>query len=220
MESLSRPAQGIPARRNISERAAACIVTACGFFAVLVVCSIAAYMVASGIPALYDIGIADVLFGTAWEPKGHPAQFGIFYVILTSLIGDRSGRFTGRACRRADGRIHLGNGLFAAGGSDTQRRRRAGGYSISHIRPHGTDGAQPADVRIGTIYIPWAARSSVYRRSQFAVSHTGIGYHDFADGHQYKRSILAQRAAGHTQRVASFGGYGNPDDFSCAAAGG
>ncbi|AXL21718.1 phosphate ABC transporter permease subunit PstC [Megasphaera stantonii] len=87
MESLSRPAQGIPARRNISERAAACIVTACGFFAVLVVCSIAAYMVASGIPALYDIGIADVLFGTAWEPKGHPAQFGIFYVILTSLIG-------------------------------------------------------------------------------------------------------------------------------------
>lgn len=87
MESLSRPAQGIPARRNVSERAAACIVTACGFFAVLVVCSMAAYMVASGIPALYDIGIADVLFGTAWEPKGHPAQFGIFYVILTSLIG-------------------------------------------------------------------------------------------------------------------------------------
>lgn len=74
-------------RRNFAEHAAKYIVTACGIFTILVVCSIAVYMVVSGTPALFQVGVTDILFGTVWEPKGNPAQFGILYVILTSLVG-------------------------------------------------------------------------------------------------------------------------------------
>ena len=87
MKNLSGTRQGGPNQRAFSEHAATYIVTACGFFTVLVVLSIAVYMVLSGTPALWQVGIRDVLFGTVWDPKGAPPQFGIWYVILTSLVG-------------------------------------------------------------------------------------------------------------------------------------
>lgn len=76
-------------RKNISvvEKTAEVIFTACGLLAVLAVVSITAYMIISGTPALFEVGILDILFGTVWKPASDPASFGILYVILTSIVG-------------------------------------------------------------------------------------------------------------------------------------
>ncbi len=69
------------------EHAAEVIFTVCGFFAVLAVASITLYMIISGTPALFKVGILDILFGTKWMPAAASPSFGILYVILTSIIG-------------------------------------------------------------------------------------------------------------------------------------
>ena len=73
--------------KSTVERAAEAIFTACGFFAVLAVASITLYMIFSGTPALFKVGILDILFGTLWQPAAATPSFGILYVILTSIIG-------------------------------------------------------------------------------------------------------------------------------------
>lgn len=69
------------------EFAAELIFTVCGFFAVLAVASISLYMLISGTPALFKVGILDILFGTAWKPEAASPSFGILFVILTSIAG-------------------------------------------------------------------------------------------------------------------------------------
>ena len=51
------------------------------------VISITVYMVINGTPALFQVGIREILFGTAWKPTAENPSFGILYVILTSIIG-------------------------------------------------------------------------------------------------------------------------------------
>ena len=69
------------------ERAAEVIFTASGFFAVLAVASITLYMIISGVPALFQVGILDILFGNVWAPTAADPSYGILYVILTSIVG-------------------------------------------------------------------------------------------------------------------------------------
>lgn len=71
----------------VVEKAAEYIFAACGLLAVLAVLSITFYMILSGTPALFKVGILDILFGSVWKPTGNPASFGILYVILTSVVG-------------------------------------------------------------------------------------------------------------------------------------
>ena len=59
------------------EHAAQIIFTVCGFFAVLAVASITIYMIISGTPALFKVGIVDILFGTVWKPEAAVPAFGI-----------------------------------------------------------------------------------------------------------------------------------------------
>ena len=73
--------------KSAIEKAAQVIFTGCAFFAVLAVFSITAYMIISGTPALFKVGILDILFGTVWKPTADPASFGILFVILTSIVG-------------------------------------------------------------------------------------------------------------------------------------
>ena len=73
--------------KSTVEKAAEAIFTACGFFAVLAVASIILYMIFSGTPALFKVGILDILFGTLWQPAAAAPSFGILYVILTSIVG-------------------------------------------------------------------------------------------------------------------------------------
>lgn len=73
--------------KSTVERIAQIIFTICGFFAVLAVASITIYMIAKGTPALFKVGILDILFGTVWQPGADSPMFGILFVILTSIIG-------------------------------------------------------------------------------------------------------------------------------------
>ena len=78
---------GSHATKSAVERAAESIFTACGLLAVVAVFSITLYMIISGTPALFKVGVPEILFGTVWKPTGNPASFGILYVILTSIVG-------------------------------------------------------------------------------------------------------------------------------------
>ena len=78
---------GSHATKSAVERAAEIIFTACGLLAVVAVFSITLYMIISGTPALFKVGVPEILFGTVWKPTGNPAFFGILYVILTSIVG-------------------------------------------------------------------------------------------------------------------------------------
>ena len=44
-------------------------------------------MMISGTPAIFKVGLKDILFETVWEPTGAEPKYGILYVILTSVVG-------------------------------------------------------------------------------------------------------------------------------------
>lgn len=73
--------------RAAVERAAQVIFTACASFAFFAVAFITLYMLVSGTPALFQVGPKQILFGTVWEPTAPESKYGIFYVILTSVVG-------------------------------------------------------------------------------------------------------------------------------------
>ncbi len=73
--------------KNTVEKIAAMIFIICAFFAVLAVFSISLYMIISGTPAIFEVGLIDILFSTKWAPTAAEPSYGILYVILTSIIG-------------------------------------------------------------------------------------------------------------------------------------
>lgn len=73
--------------KALVEKAAETIFTFCAFFAVLAVVSITVYMIMNGTPAIFKVGIKELLFGTIWQPAAEAPSFGILYVILTSIVG-------------------------------------------------------------------------------------------------------------------------------------
>ena len=73
--------------KNLIEVIAKVIFTIFAFVAVAAVISITVYMFIKGLPALGEVGIAQILFGTVWAPTAAEPHFGILYVILTSLVG-------------------------------------------------------------------------------------------------------------------------------------
>ena len=77
------------------EGIAQAIFTICAFFAVLAVVSITLYMIANGMPAIFQVGIKDILFSTVWKPTASEPSFGILYVILTSIVGTIMAIFLG-----------------------------------------------------------------------------------------------------------------------------
>ncbi len=69
------------------EKAAEMIFSLCAFTAVGAVFSITLYMIANGVPAVFQAGVKEILFTTVWQPTATEPSFGILYVILTSIIG-------------------------------------------------------------------------------------------------------------------------------------
>lgn len=59
----------------------------CAFFGVLAVVSISLYMIISGAPAIFEVGLKEIIFGTVWKPNSANPSYGILYVILTSIVG-------------------------------------------------------------------------------------------------------------------------------------
>lgn len=73
--------------KSAVEKTAQGIFTLCAFIAILAVISIAVYMIINGVPALFSVGIKEIIFGTTWKPTASEPSYGILYVILTSIAG-------------------------------------------------------------------------------------------------------------------------------------
>lgn len=85
-----KASQGVMgSRRNkaIVEHVAQAMFTVCALAAIFAVASITLYMIISGTPAIFKVGLKEILFGTVWKPTAAEPRFGILYVILTSIVG-------------------------------------------------------------------------------------------------------------------------------------
>jgi len=75
------------AKMNTVEKTAKYIFIVCAVIAIFAVCSITAYMFAKGTPALKNVGVKSLLFETTWKPTAKEPEYGIFYIILSSIAG-------------------------------------------------------------------------------------------------------------------------------------
>ncbi len=73
--------------KDIIERVMAIVFLVCGIIAIAAVFAICVYMFISGVPAITQIGITEMLFSSVWEPTAAEPHFGILYIILTSIVG-------------------------------------------------------------------------------------------------------------------------------------
>ena len=73
--------------KSLVEIIAHIVFVVCGMLSILAVLSITIYMVISGTPAIFKVGLKEILFSTTWAPTAAEPQYGILYVILTSIIG-------------------------------------------------------------------------------------------------------------------------------------
>lgn len=73
-------------QQSVQERIAQTVCAAAACIAVLAVASMSIYIISSGLPALMQIGIGNMICGTQWSPTTHPPVFGIGYIILSSII--------------------------------------------------------------------------------------------------------------------------------------
>jgi len=70
-----------------TEKIARIIFLVCASCTILAVFSITVYMFVNGTPALFEVGIKEIIFNTVWKPTAAEPQYGILFVILTSLVG-------------------------------------------------------------------------------------------------------------------------------------
>jgi len=88
MEKESYSIKGVAHSKIGIERFMKGVFITAATFGIAAVFAITIYMFINGTPAFAKIGIKDLLFGTIWEPTNNTnPQFGIFYVIITSIIG-------------------------------------------------------------------------------------------------------------------------------------
>lgn len=73
--------------KEVVETVAQMVFTICALCAIVIVAAITVYMFVSGIPAIAQVGVKDILFSSVWKPTAVEPQFGILYVILTSIVG-------------------------------------------------------------------------------------------------------------------------------------
>ena len=80
--------KGKPGRSAFTaERLARALLLICAVVAIFAVCAITLYLFAKGLPALHEVGVGELLFGTVWKPTAAEPSFGIAYIILSSSVG-------------------------------------------------------------------------------------------------------------------------------------
>ena len=85
---MKRVAEGHPGHKAFTAEAVArALLLICAVAAIFAVCAITFYMFAKGLPALGKVGVTELLFGTVWKPTAAEPQFGIAYIILSSVVG-------------------------------------------------------------------------------------------------------------------------------------
>ena len=85
---MKRVPEGHPGHKAYTAEAVArALLLICAVAAIFAVCAITFYMFAKGLPALGKVGVTELIFGTAWKPTAAEPQFGIAYIILSSVVG-------------------------------------------------------------------------------------------------------------------------------------
>ena len=85
---MKRVPEGHPGHKAFTAEAVArALLLICAVAAIFAVCAITFYMFAKGLPALGKVGVTGLLFGTVWKPTAAEPQFGIAYIILSSMVG-------------------------------------------------------------------------------------------------------------------------------------
>ena len=85
---MKRVPEGHPGHKAFTAEAVArALLLICAVAAIFAVCAITFYMFAKGLPALGKVGVTELIFGTAWKPTAAEPQFGIAYIILSSVVG-------------------------------------------------------------------------------------------------------------------------------------
>lgn len=80
--------KGKPGRSAFTaERLARALLLICAVVAIFAVCAITLYLFAKGLPALHEVGVGELLFGTVWKPTAAEPSFGTAYIILSSIVG-------------------------------------------------------------------------------------------------------------------------------------
>lgn len=74
-------------KKAIIEQTAKIIFLICAAMAIFAVCAITFYMIMKGTPALKEVGVIDLLFGNVWKPTAEEPFYGIWYIILSSIVG-------------------------------------------------------------------------------------------------------------------------------------
>lgn len=74
-------------QKAIIEKTAKIIFFICGAIAIFAVCAITIYMIMKGTPALKEVGVPELLFSSDWSPTAQHPSYGIFYIILSSIVG-------------------------------------------------------------------------------------------------------------------------------------
>ena len=73
--------------KKTTEKIAGYLFLIFGCIAIVSVGAITIYMLVKGVPALREVGIPELIFGTVWEPTASKPRYGIFYIILSSVVG-------------------------------------------------------------------------------------------------------------------------------------
>lgn len=70
-----------------TEKLASIVFFVFGCIAAASVVAITLYMLVKGMPALFKVGIPELLLGTRWKPTAEKPSYGILYIILSSIAG-------------------------------------------------------------------------------------------------------------------------------------
>lgn len=73
--------------KAVIEKTAQIIFLICAVAAIFAVGSITAYMILKGTPAIKEVGVLELLFGSVWKPTASTPSYGIFLIILSSVVG-------------------------------------------------------------------------------------------------------------------------------------
>lgn len=73
--------------KSMVEKTASVIFICCAVVSIVAVVGITAYMFVSGTPAIFKVGLTEILFSNVWAPTAANPQYGILNIILTSIVG-------------------------------------------------------------------------------------------------------------------------------------
>lgn len=73
--------------KSMVEKIASIIFTCCAVVSIVAVVGITAYMFVSGTPAIFKVGLTEILFSNVWAPTAADPHYGILNIILTSIVG-------------------------------------------------------------------------------------------------------------------------------------